>query len=98
MQQRARLGARVEAVPRWTNDCPPARRYAFLTLDWCWAGYRRGTGDCGDELGALLIEADLPKAQTDQYNDHQEKAFLEAFNNVYKEYRGDERRAFARCP
>lgn len=39
--------------------------------------------------------ADLPKAQTDQYNDHQKKAFLEAFNNAYKEYHADERRAFA---
>jgi cation transport regulator len=39
--------------------------------------------------------ADLPKAQTDQYNPHQKKAFLEAFNNAYKEYKGDEGRAFA---
>src|SRR5450755_4950487 len=39
--------------------------------------------------------ADLPKAQTDQYNPHQKKAFLEAFNNAYKEYKGDESRAFA---
>ena len=39
--------------------------------------------------------ADLPKAQTDQYNAHQKKAFLEAFNNAYKEYQGDESRAFA---
>ncbi|HEX6794338.1 MAG TPA: cation transport regulator [Casimicrobiaceae bacterium] len=38
---------------------------------------------------------DLPKAQTDQYNAHQKKAFLEAFNNAYKEYAGDEHRAFA---
>ena len=38
---------------------------------------------------------DLPKAQTDQYNAHQKKAFLEAFNNAYKEYGGDEHRAFA---
>jgi cation transport regulator len=38
---------------------------------------------------------DLPKAQTDQYNAHQKKAFLEAFNNVYKQYGGDEGRAFA---
>ena len=38
---------------------------------------------------------DLPKAQTDQYNPHQKKAFLEAFNNAYKEYGGDESRAFA---
>lgn len=39
--------------------------------------------------------ADLPKAQTDQYSDHQKRAFLEAFNNSYKEYGGDEHRAFA---
>ena len=38
---------------------------------------------------------DLPKAQTDQYNAHQKKAFLEAFNSAYKEYGGDEHRAFA---
>ncbi|MFO1399542.1 MAG: cation transporter [Burkholderiales bacterium] len=39
--------------------------------------------------------SDLPKAQTDQYNPHQKKAFLEAFNNAYDEYKGDEHRAFA---
>lgn len=39
--------------------------------------------------------SDLPKAQTDQYNAHEKKAFLEAFNNAYKEYGGDESRAFA---
>jgi cation transport regulator len=38
---------------------------------------------------------DLPKAQTDQYNAHQKKAFLEAFNNAYEQYGGDESRAFA---
>jgi len=38
---------------------------------------------------------ELPKAQTDQYTPHQKKAFLEAFNNAYEEYGGDERRAFA---
>jgi cation transport regulator len=38
---------------------------------------------------------DLPKAQTDQYNPHQKKAFLEAFNNAYEEYHHDESRAFA---
>jgi cation transport regulator len=38
---------------------------------------------------------DLPKAQTDQYNDHQKEAFLKAFNRAYEEYRGDEHRAFA---
>lgn len=39
--------------------------------------------------------ADLPKAQTDQYNEHQKKAFLESFNHAYEEYGGDESRAFA---
>jgi cation transport regulator len=39
--------------------------------------------------------SDLPKAQTDQYNEHQKKAFLEAFNNAFREYHGDEHRAFA---
>ena len=38
---------------------------------------------------------DLPKAQTDQYNHHQKEAFLKAFNSAYKEYDGDEHRAFA---
>ena len=39
--------------------------------------------------------ADLPKAQTDQYNAHQKEAFLKAFNNAWEEYGGDESRAFA---
>ena len=39
--------------------------------------------------------SDLPQAQTDQYNPHQKKAFLEAFNNAFDEYKGDEHRAFA---
>jgi len=39
--------------------------------------------------------ADLPQAQTDQYSDHQKHAFLEAFNTAYREYGGDEHRAFA---
>jgi cation transport regulator len=39
--------------------------------------------------------ADLPKAQTDQYDAHQKKVFLEAFNHAYDEYGGDEHRAFA---
>lgn len=39
--------------------------------------------------------ADLPKAQTDQYNAHQKEAFLKAFNNAYVEYRHDESKAFA---
>jgi cation transport regulator len=39
--------------------------------------------------------ADLPGAQVDQYSTHQKHAFLEAFNNAYEEYHGDESRAFA---
>jgi cation transport regulator len=39
--------------------------------------------------------ADLPKAQTDQYNEHQKKAFLEAFNSAYEKYKDDEGHAFA---
>src|SRR5499427_717470 len=39
--------------------------------------------------------ADLPKAQTDQYSEHQKEAFLKAFNNAFEEYGGDEHRAFA---
>jgi cation transport regulator len=39
--------------------------------------------------------ADLPKEQTDQYDRHQKDAFRQAFNNAYKEYGGDESRAFA---
>jgi cation transport regulator len=39
--------------------------------------------------------ADLPKAQTDQYNQHQKKAFLEAFNSAYGKYKDDEGHAFA---
>ena len=38
---------------------------------------------------------DLPEKQVDQYNPHQKKAFLEAFNSAYKQYGGDEGRAFA---
>ena len=38
---------------------------------------------------------DLPKAETDQYSAHQKEAFLQAFNNAYKEYRGDEQHALA---
>jgi cation transport regulator len=38
---------------------------------------------------------DLPQAQVDQYNEHQKSAFLKAFNHAYKEYDGDEHRAFA---
>jgi cation transport regulator len=39
--------------------------------------------------------SDLPAAQVDQYSPYQKKAFLEAFNNAYEEYGGDESRAFA---
>jgi cation transport regulator len=39
--------------------------------------------------------SDLPQSQVDQYSTHQKHAFLEAFNNAYKEYGGDESRAFA---
>jgi cation transport regulator len=39
--------------------------------------------------------ADLPQAQTDQYTPHQKETFLKAFNNAFKEYGGDEHRAFA---
>lgn len=38
--------------------------------------------------------SDLPKSQVDQYDEHQKKAFLEAFNHAEKEYH-DEGRAFA---
>lgn len=38
---------------------------------------------------------DLPQEQVDQYSTHQKHAFLEAFNNAYSEYGGDESRAFA---
>ena len=39
--------------------------------------------------------SDLPKEQVDQYSEHQKHAFLEAFNNAFEEYHGDESRAFA---
>ena len=39
--------------------------------------------------------SDLPEEQVDQYSTHQKHAFLEAFNNAYEEYNGDEGRAFA---
>jgi cation transport regulator len=38
--------------------------------------------------------SDLPKSQVDQYDQHQKKAFLEAFNHAEQEYQ-DEHRAFA---
>jgi cation transport regulator len=57
----------------------------------------------GDERSLELEESimpyrsinDLPEAQVDQYNEHQKEAFLKAFNNAFKEYGGDEHRAFA---
>lgn len=39
--------------------------------------------------------SDLPEAQVDQYDQHQKKVFLEAYNNAYEEYGHDESRAFA---
>ncbi len=39
--------------------------------------------------------SDLPQSQVDQYDRHQKQACLEAFNNAYHEYGGDESRAFA---
>jgi cation transport regulator len=39
--------------------------------------------------------SELPEAQVDQYSHHQKEAFLEAFNNAFDEYGGDESRAFA---
>jgi len=39
--------------------------------------------------------SDLPKAQVDQYNQHQKEVFLKAFDNAYEQYAHDESRAFA---
>ena len=39
--------------------------------------------------------SDLPKAQVDQYDRHQKKAFLEAFNSALEQYGHDESKAFA---
>jgi len=39
--------------------------------------------------------SNLPREQVRKYTPHQKKAFLEAFNNAYKEYAGDESKAFA---
>lgn len=39
--------------------------------------------------------SDLPESQVDQYDHHQKKAFLEAFNHAYDEYDHDESKAFA---
>jgi cation transport regulator len=39
--------------------------------------------------------SDLPKSQVDQYDTHQKRAFLEAYNHAYDEYGHDEGRAFA---
>jgi cation transport regulator len=49
----------------------------------------------GDDPMPYNTIDDLPQAQTDQYNAHQKEAFLKAFNNAYREYGGDEHRAFA---
>ncbi len=38
--------------------------------------------------------SDLPQSQVDQYDEHQKKAFLEAFNHALEEYH-DEHKAFA---
>lgn len=38
--------------------------------------------------------SDLPASQVDQYDHHQKKAFLEAFNSADQEYH-DEHKAFA---
>src|SRR5438067_10787015 len=38
---------------------------------------------------------DLPKAQIDQYRDHQKEAFFKAFNSALKKYGGDDHRALA---
>lgn len=39
--------------------------------------------------------SDLPKAQVDQYDQHQKEAFLKAFKSAFEEYGHDESRAFA---
>ena len=39
--------------------------------------------------------SDLPESQVDQYDQHQKKVFLEAYNHAYEEYGHDESRAFA---
>ena len=39
--------------------------------------------------------SDLPQSQVDQYDHHQKEAFLKAYNSAYKEYGGDESKAFA---
>lgn len=38
---------------------------------------------------------DLPEVQTDQYTDHQKRAFLAAFNSSYEKYKDDEGHAYA---
>jgi len=66
-----------------------------------WQGGPREDAPVGEEVtpeDALMPYRsidDLPKAQVDQYNEHQKEAFLKAFNNAFKEYGGDEHRAFA---
>jgi cation transport regulator len=39
--------------------------------------------------------SDLPSAQVDQYNKHQKRAFLNAFNSAWEQNGQDEARAFA---
>ncbi len=39
--------------------------------------------------------SELPKSQVDQYDEHQKRAFLEAYNHAYEEYNHDEHKAFA---
>lgn len=39
--------------------------------------------------------SELPQSQVDQYDDHQKRAFLKAFNNAYEQYGHDESKAFA---
>ena len=51
--------------------------------------------DLEESIMPYRTTKDLPEAQVDQYNDHQKEAFLKAFNNAFKEYGGDEHRAFA---
>jgi cation transport regulator len=59
-----------------------------------YSGAPRRPSDGGSTMPYNSVE-DLPKSQVDQYNEHQKHAFLKAFNNAYKEYNGDEHRAFA---
>ena len=59
-------------------------------------GERAGNAhDLEESVMPYRSTRDLPRAQVDQYNEHQKEAFLKAFNNAFKEYGGDEHRAFA---